>query len=295
MFSFWCFLSVLVSVESFHLDKLIWQDKTTDGIVDVHSDLSGKKICFVERRELAAKAQVLVGKLNTMKNLLMASPDGSPFDGVVAELDAASIKHEEKKKVDHTITDAIYDDKLKSLYFLMSFLSSVGQFVAEGFLADAGEEASTSQATALVTSKECRDLFTTALTTALNAGALTEPNMLQLSKCIAKDMNKCVVVMRRLQWAATGIENAQSILDTMYELREIELLEEATMKVGSEVDKEKQKEAADRETHFKKHMEMEQTTEALAIQTQQEVADLEATLTNMITTLGATMGPTPTG
>jgi hypothetical protein len=65
----WCLLSTPVVVESLQSDKLRWLDGSTDKAGEAHSEIVD--ICSVGYHQLAEASQVLVTKLNSVKNLMM--------------------------------------------------------------------------------------------------------------------------------------------------------------------------------------------------------------------------------
>jgi hypothetical protein len=120
-----------------------------------------------------------------------------------------------------------YDWK-ELLYRVISVTLSALQFTVDGVLANKGQIASTSPATILADSSgACRSSFISMLEKA-KAATLSSGNVQTAMKCIMDDMDKCVTTIRWLEWASTGIDNVQGVIDTFWSIKELgEATEEA--------------------------------------------------------------------
>jgi hypothetical protein len=232
-----CSLCAFAAVESLHLDKLglldktgdvtaelqsqltDMVDKTVDVTADLQSQLTTMDTCSVSRNTLAAELQTLHLKLKEAAQLM--GPDPESTFGLLKRSSSSVLESAEGsasaawEQVPEGImkTDATF-------YYIFTFASSIAQFVVKGLLANAGETGSTSPATAISTDLDCREAVVVMLQ-AVAEQTVTSPMMKDAADCIQVDMDKCASKIRILEWASTGIENGQSLLDTMYALKEI--------------------------------------------------------------------------
>jgi hypothetical protein len=127
-------------------------------------------------------------------------------------------------------SNAFWGIKYRELFYYVTTVGlSIAQFTVDGSIANKGETASTSPSSILEDAdKTCREHFvtminsaqTSTLTGADFASAMTS-QFKKSMKCIMDDMDKCVPIIRTLEWASAAIDNIQSLVDTIYSIEEI--------------------------------------------------------------------------